>query len=104
MHPICYFRIDNIEVDQPAVSDREIMLRDLIPTVETARHAQLDAIEKRLYMRFGTKGKKLKFRRATLARYIECQIQNDRKSRLIHAKRDAFIGPLTIAMQNGHPF
>jgi hypothetical protein len=105
MHPMCYYRIDNIEVGPQPVTEREIKAREILARVPTARHAELDQIVfENFRIRLGGGREVLIQRRASIARMLEARIRNYQESEINRARRAKFIGPLTIQMENGHPF
>lgn len=106
MHHLCYFRIDNIEVEPQPVSDREIELRELIARVPTMRHAELDDLLHRMsnIRIVGRRRDVLSYRRAQMISLLERRIEMCRAGIINRIRRERFIGPLTIQMRNGHPF
>ena len=105
MHPMCYYRIDNIEVDPQPATKLEIQDRELIARVAVARHAELDEIvAKYLNIRLRGRREVLVQRRASLTYMLNGRIRQAQQSAINQARRAKFIGPLTIQMQNGHPF
>ena len=106
MHPMCYFRIDNIQVMGPFPAG-EWATRQLAfePEIATAGHARLDEINERLGIRYHRGPRHtLKVRRAQLGHHMEYLRRRVQMGAFLTARRAAFIGPLTIAQQNGHPF
>jgi hypothetical protein len=105
MHHLCYFNTSNIEITEtPATHPQEEMWAEIIPTIPKMRHADLDELFAKL--RSYRRGKRdiIVQRRSTATYLIESKIRNIRSCQISAAKRAAFIGPLTGAMQNGHPF
>ena len=106
MHPICYFRTDNISVNGPfPISSRTQFELDLCAEAQNASHARIDEINELLY-RLPTRGKRslLKYRRESFIHNANSIRRRAQKNAFIIAKREAFIGPLTISQKNGHPF
>lgn len=105
MHPICYFRTDNIDVTGPFPAPRWInSYLDAEKRVDTAKHAELDEIEANLRILTSGKRLKLKDRRSRLHHDVKAAFRRAQEQGFSEAKRAAFIGPLTISQQNGHPF
>lgn len=105
MHQMCYYRIDNIEVEPQPVTRREIQARELIARVATARHAELDQImAEHFNVRLRGRRDVLVQRRASITSMLQSRIRNAQVGAINAARRAKFIGPLTIQMQNGHPF
>jgi len=105
MHQMCYYRIDNIEVEPQPVTRWEIQCRNLLDIVPRASHAQLDEImTEYFHIRVGGRREVLAQRRATVTSMLEHRIRNAQQAAINAARRAKFIGPLTIQMANGHPF
>jgi hypothetical protein len=106
MHPLCYYRIDNIDVEPQPPSKWEIECQDLIARVPAMRHAELDEVEDQVFrLRHRTKRRDvLVQRRATLISMLHNRIRRLQIGAMNEARRARFIGPLTIQMRNGHPF
>lgn len=106
MHPLCYYRIDNIEVEPQQPTSWELKALDILVRVPTMRHAELDEIEAQHFrLRLRTKRREvLVQRRATVTHMLQASIRNSQVGAINAARRAKFIGPLTIQMQNGHPF
>jgi len=106
MHPLCYYRIDNIEVEPQPPTKWELECHDLIARVPALRHAELDEIEDRIFrLRHRTKSRDvLVVRRAQLIQMLQHRIRRLQNGAMNEARRAKFIGPLTIQMRNGHPF
>lgn len=106
MHPLCYYRIDNIDVDPQPPTRWEIEAREILARVPTMRHAEIDEIEDRHFrLRYRSKRREpLVQRRASLVHYLQARIRNAQLGAMNEARRAKFIGPLTIQMRNGHPF
>ena len=106
MHQMCYYRIDNIEVEPQPATQQEIRARELLACVPAMRHAELDAVMSAHFnVRFATKRREvLVQRRATLVHMLQARIRNAQSGAVDAARRAKFIGPLTIQMRNGHPF
>ncbi len=106
MHPLCYYRIDNIDVEPQPVTRWEIEAHEMLARVPAMRHAELDAVmSAKFNFRFANKRRDvLAVRRATLIQMLNARIRNAQQSAINTARRAKFIGPLTIQMQNGHPF
>lgn len=106
MHPMCYYRIDNIDVEPQPPTSWEIRYREIIARVPAMRHAELDEIEdKYFHLRHRVKRRDpLVQRRASLIHFLQARIRSVQLGAIAEARRAKFIGPLTIQMQNGHPF
>lgn len=108
MHHMCYVNISNIELDvEPGLTPREIRLAELLAEVDTASHAKIDEICQLLYINYllpRGRRPKLAERRARLRNIIQARLRNNRRAVIDQAKLNAFIGPLTPAQKNGHPF
>ena len=105
MHQMCYYRIDNIDVEPQPPTKWEIEARSILATVTKASHAQLDQIMLQHFrVRLGGRREILVQRRATAVSLLEGRIYNLRRNAENQARRERFIGPLTIQMANGHPF
>lgn len=106
MHPLCYYRIDNIEAEQPAPSKYMLELEQLILEIPTASHARLDEIWASVYNVRHQRGRRdvLVQRRAHLITSLRQRITSQARALHQRARMEKFIGPLTIQMQNGHPF
>jgi hypothetical protein len=114
MHPLCYFRTDNISVNGPfPINSRVQFELDLCEEGQNASHARIDEILELIHrrsipLRHGRdhRGNRqlLKARRKSFI-YQADQIRRRAQEHAFRiAKRDAFIGPKTISMENGHPF
>ena len=106
MHPMCYFRTDNIQVMGPFPASEWATKQLSIETeIDTARHARLDEICEHLGIR-DHRGPRypLKIRRIRLHHHMAAVRRRAQEGAFVTARRAAFIGPLTIAQQNGHPF
>ncbi len=105
MHQMCYYRIDNIEVEPQQPTQWELRYQEILATVHNASHAELDQIM-RQHFRVRVKGRRevLVQRRSTVANMLQHRIRNAQEGAVNAARRAKFIGPLTIQMQNGHPF
>ena len=106
MYHMCYVNISNIELDQePDFTPHEIRLMELQDQVATASHAKIDEICQLLYFKaMRNRRAKLAERRAQLHNYIQGRRKTQRQAVINQAKLSAFIGPLTPAQKNGHPF
>jgi hypothetical protein len=105
MHQMCYYRIDNIEVEPQLATRWEIEARTILGTVARASHAELDQIMLQHFrIRLGGRREVLVQRRATTVSLLEGRIYNLRRNEENRVRRERFIGPLTIQMANGHPF
>ena len=105
MHPMCYYRIDNIEVEPQPATRWELQYREILATVPTASHAVLDQImTEHFRIRLGGRREVLVQRRATVTSMLEHRIRSAQQSAINAARRQRFVGPLTIQMANGHPF
>ena len=105
MHQMCYYRIDNIEVEPQPPTQWELRYQDILATVARASHAELDQIMTE-HFRITLRGRRqvLVQRRATVASMLQHRIRNAQVGAVNAARRAKFIGPLTIQMANGHPF
>lgn len=105
MHPICYFRTDNIHVMGPFPAP-DFTLRQLAAAarIDSAGHDELDDIAAALRVRDSGRRYNLKIRRARLHHAVAAIRRRAQEHGFNRAKRAAFIGPLTIAQKNGHPF
>lgn len=110
MHALCYFRTDNIDITGPfPLPEYHSNIVEYLSELEQVkRHSQIDELEKKILRnsRIHTAGHKMtirdrKIRIANKAASILRDVQDQAFRR---AKREAFIGPLTIQMENGHPF
>ena len=105
MHQMCYYRIDNIEVEPQPPTQWELRYQEILATVPTASHAELDQIMvEHNRVRLGGRREVLVQRRATVTSMLQHRIRNAQLGAVNAARRERFIGPLTIQMQNGHPF
>jgi hypothetical protein len=70
------------------------------------RHAELDAtMAAHFNVRFANKRRdSLAVRRAHLTQMLQARIRNAQQGAINAVRRAKFIGPLTLPMQNGHPF
>ena len=109
MHPSCYFRTDNIEVMGPfRVTGPVLKFCAVECEIASAGHARLYEIETmfNLTMRGTRRGTRptLKIRRMRLIHDIDSARRRAQRIAFTQARRDRFIGPLTIHQANGHPF
>ena len=105
MYSMCYYRIDNIEVDPQPATKWELKYRELLATVPKASHAVLDQIVSEHFpIPLSGRREVLVQRRATVTSLLEHRIYNEQRGAMNAARRKKFIGPLTIKMENGHPF
>lgn len=105
MHPLCYVNISNIEADQPPPSAYMQKLEELILQVPTASHARIDEIWAEVFnVRFRGRRDVLVQRRADLVHSLRRRIDSQARALHYQARKDKFIGPLTIQQRNGHPF
>lgn len=105
MHPLCYYRIDNIEVEPQPPTKWEIETRATLATVPSASHAALDQILLQYYrVKLTGRREVLVQRRATVTNLLLARIRNLQRNEENRVRRERFIGPLTIQMANGHPF
>ena len=105
MHHMCYYRIDNIEVEPQTPTQWELRYREILATVASASHAELDKIMTE-HFRISLRGRRevLVQRRASITSLLQHRIRSAQQGAINTARRAKFIGPLTIQMQNGHPF
>jgi len=106
MHPICYFRTDNIQVMGPFPAPSYLRrYLEVADRINTAKHAELDELEIIFYRRkFTGRRQTIQARRNGLRETIYSQCWIAQKRGFDDARRAAFIGPLTVSQQNGHPF
>ena len=105
MHQMCYYRIDNIEVEPQPATKWELQYQEILGRVGKASHAELDKIVlENFRIRLGGRREVLVQRRASIASMLQARIRNAQQGAVNAARRAKFIGPLTIPMQNGHPF
>jgi len=111
MHPSCYFRTDNINATGPFLpGPHALRAMDAVAGLDACRtHAQIDSIEEAVVRNSaavrirGGKGT-LACRKLRLRQIVDQVLRRSQEGGFASARRDAFIGPLTIQMQNGHPF
>jgi len=106
MHHLCYFRTDNISVNGPfPINSRTQFELELCEEGQSASHARIDEINELLYRR-PIHGKRdlLKYRRESFIHNANSIRRRAQENAFAIANREAFIGPLTIQQQNGHPF
>jgi hypothetical protein len=106
MHPLCYIKTDNIEVEVPEQTEQERKILSLLENVEKSSHADLDELFSILHPYRVMRGNRdpLKYRRMHFINSVEAKVRVIQRSALAKARIDAFIGPLTIQQRNGHPF
>ena len=106
MHQMCYYRIDNIDVEPQPATRWEIHAREILLRVPAMRHAELDAtMAGHFNVRFANKRRDvLAVRRGHRTQMLQARIRHAPQGPINDIRRERFIGPLTIQMANGHPF
>jgi IS1 family transposase len=106
-HSLCYLNTSNIEITEtPEIHPYEEKLAAIALTIPKMSHADLDELgsDLRNFLKHTGRRTLLVNRRNSAAVTIKRKIETIRKVQITTAKRAAFIGPLNIQMQNGHPF
>lgn len=107
MHSICYINVKGITLEtEPELSKLELKLLAILETISKASHAGLDEIALKVFnhVELRSRRPKLDDRRKRYASRMHAQLELERENIIHNAKINKFIGPLTMAQENGHPF